>query len=66
MWQPNTLRLLHIYNYTTHQNMQGIQSRHEDHVGSTPKGDQILGQQTSSKARASTILWRVPTDEYHG
>jgi hypothetical protein len=37
--------------------MQGIQRRHEVHIGSTHRGHQILGQPTSSKARASAILW---------
>jgi hypothetical protein len=54
--------ILNYYNYTTHQNMQGIQHLHEVHIGSTCKGYQILGQQTSSKARYSmaTILWLRP------
>jgi hypothetical protein len=41
--------------------MQGIHRRHEVHMDSTRKGQQNLGQQTSSEARASTILWLRPT-----
>jgi hypothetical protein len=33
------------YYCTKHQSMQGIQRRHEVHIGSTRKGQQNLGQQ---------------------
>jgi hypothetical protein len=39
-----------------HQNKQVIHCRHGVYIGSTRKGHQILGQQTSSEASASTIL----------
>jgi hypothetical protein len=46
--------------------MQGIGCRHEAHIGSTRKGCQNLGRQTSSKARVPTILWLRPWNRQPG